>query len=310
MDAAYLDRFGGVARLLGTQALERLYRAHVAVVGIGGVGSWTVEALARSGVGHLTLVDLDDVCVTNTNRQLPALAGTIGRPKVEVLAERVRQINPACQVRALSEFFTQQSAERLLSEGFSCVVDAIDVLANKCLLIAAARARGFPVVTIGGAGGKRDVDRIQRGDLGDAFSDELLRQVRKRLRRDHGFARGETKGKKVFGVRCIWSSEQRVYPLPDGSCALEPKGETSLRMDCAGGFGAGVWVTGSFGFAAAQGVGEQVLASDQGSTLAGKSTSAAARADAADSAVSAIAIPAEEQAVAPELAVLDGGGKA
>ncbi len=259
MDAAYLDRFGGVARLLGARALECLHRSHVAVVGIGGVGSWTVEALARSGVGSLTLVDLDDVCVTNTNRQLPALSGTIGCPKVEVLAERVRQINPACHVRALSEFFTQQSADRLLAGTFGCVVDAIDHLANKCLLIAAARARGFPVVTIGGAGGKRNVDRIERGDLGDAFSDELLRQVRKRLRRDHGFARGETRGKGVFGVRCVWSGEQRVYPRPDGTCALEPKGESSLRMDCATGFGAGVWVTGSFGFAAAQEAVEQVL---------------------------------------------------
>lgn len=259
MDAAYLDRFGGVARLLGARALECLHRSHVAVVGIGGVGSWTVEALARSGVGSLTLVDLDDVCVTNTNRQLPALSGTIGRPKVEVLAERVRQINPDCQVRALSEFFTQQSADRLLAGTFGCVVDAIDHLANKCLLIAAARARGFPVVTIGGAGGKRNVDRIERGDLGDAFSDELLRQVRKRLRRDHGFARGETRGKGVFGVRCVWSGEQRVYPRPDGTCALEPKGESSLRMDCATGFGAGVWVTGSFGLAAAQEAVEQVL---------------------------------------------------
>ncbi len=265
MDAAYLDRFGGVGRLLGMQALECLSRAHVAVVGIGGVGSWTVEALARSGVGRLTLVDLDDVCVTNTNRQLPALAGTIGRPKVEVLTERVREINPSCGVRAVSEFFTQQSAERLLAGDFSCVVDAIDVLANKCLLIGAARSRGFPVVTIGGAGGKRDVDRIQRGDLGEAFSDELLRQVRKRLRRDHGFARGTEKGKMVFGVRCVWSSEQRVYPLSDGTCALEPEGrEGSLRMDCAGGFGAGVWVTGSLGFAAAQEAVEQILMAEVG----------------------------------------------
>jgi len=252
MDAAYQDRFGGVGRLLGAPALARLSRAHVAVIGIGGVGSWTVEALARSGIGALTLVDLDDVCVTNTNRQLPALVATIGQPKVEVLAARVRQINPDCRVAAVSEFFSAQSADRLLDRPFDCVVDAIDVLTNKCLLIASARARNFPTVTIGGAGGKRDATYVKRGDLGDAYGDELLRQVRKKLRRDHGFAQGETKGAMSFGVRCIWSNEQRVYPRADGTCALEPKQGMSARMDCSGGFGAGVWVTGTFGLAAAQ----------------------------------------------------------
>ncbi|MBX7123203.1 MAG: tRNA threonylcarbamoyladenosine dehydratase [Opitutaceae bacterium] len=259
MDSAYMDRFGGVARLLGVQALGRLFQSHVAVVGIGGVGSWVVEALARSGVGNLTLIDLDDVCITNTNRQLPALETTLGRPKVDVLADRVRQINPACGVHALGEFFTAQSAERLMATHFDCVVDAIDHLANKCLLIDSARRRGYPVVTIGGAGGKRDAGRIERGDLGDAFSDELLRQVRKRLRRDHGFAPGEAKGNAKFGIRCVWSAEQRVYPRGDGTCGLEPRRGESLRMDCADGFGAGVWVTGSFGFAAAQEAIEQVL---------------------------------------------------
>jgi tRNA A37 threonylcarbamoyladenosine dehydratase len=166
MDSAYMDRFGGVARLLGVRALERLFQSHVAVVGIGGVGSWVVEALARSGVGNLTLIDLDDVCITNTNRQLPALETTLGRPKVDVLADRVRQINPACQVHGLGEFFTAQSAERLMAGRFDCVVDAIDHLGNKCLLIDSARRRGCPVVTIGGAGGKKDAGRIERGDLG------------------------------------------------------------------------------------------------------------------------------------------------
>lgn len=259
MDTSYLDRFGGVARLLGMQGLERLYQSHVAVVGIGGVGSWVVEGLARSGVGALTLIDLDDVCITNTNRQLPALETTIGRPKVDVLADRVHQINPDCRVHALGEFFTAQSAERLMAGQFDCVVDAIDHLSNKCLLIASARSRGFPVVTIGGAGGKRDMGRIERGDLGDAFSDELLRQVRRRLRRDHDFSPGEAKGRVRFGVRCVWSGEQRIYPRGDGTCGLEPRRGESLRMDCADGFGAGVWVTASFGFAAAQEAIEQVL---------------------------------------------------
>lgn len=261
MDAAYQDRFGGVGRLLGAQALSRLQQAHIAIVGVGGVGSWTVEALARSGVGALTLIDLDDVCITNTNRQLPALAHTVGRPKVEVLAERVRQINPACQVTALTEFFSTSTADRILASPFACVVDAIDVLANKCLLISAARARGLPIVTLGGAGGKRDATQITVGDLGDAFGDEMLRQVRKKLRRDHGFAPGEARGKVRFGVRCIWSSEQRMYPRADGTCGLEREAGASSRMDCSEGFGAVTWVTGAFGFAAAQEAVAEILRS-------------------------------------------------
>ncbi|MFO1451630.1 MAG: tRNA threonylcarbamoyladenosine dehydratase [Opitutaceae bacterium] len=260
MDAAYLDRFGGVGRLLGVAAGERLRRAHIAVVGLGGVGSWTVEALARTGVGALTLIDLDDVCVTNINRQLPALVDTVGRPKVAVLEDRIRRINPECRVEAVGEFFSEASAGRLLSPAFDCVVDAIDVLGNKARLIAAARERGYPVVTVGGAGGRRDATRIRAGDLGDAFGDELLRLVRKRLRRDHGYAPGPDTGKSHFGVRCVWSSEQQVYPRPDGTCSLEPVPGAGGRMDCSAGFGAGVWVTGAFGFVAAQEAIQLVLA--------------------------------------------------
>ncbi len=245
------DRFGGVARLVGRAGLARLRDAHVGVVGVGGVGSWVVEGLARSGVGALTLIDLDDVCVTNVNRQLPALDGQIGRPKVEVLAERVRAINPGCRVTPHAEFFTAASAERLLASRFDFVVDAIDKLSNKALLIAASRARGFRVLTIGGAGGKRDATQVRTGDLGDSWGDELLRQVRKKLRRDHGFAHGEQTGKMFWDVRCVWSSEPPVFPWANGTCAADPEPGSELRLDCASGFGTGVFVTGAFGLAAA-----------------------------------------------------------
>ena len=247
----YLDRFGGVGRLLGIAALERLRNAHVCVVGVGGVGSWTVEGLARSGIGALTLVDLDDVCVTNVNRQLPALDGHIGRPKVSVLAERVQAINPACRVTVLQEFFTKESADRMLAAPFDYVVDAIDRMSNKALLIGECRAMGRPVLTVGAAGGKRDATQIRAGDLGDAYSDELLRQVRKKLRRDHGFSSGTTKGRMHFGVRCVWSSEMPVYPRADGTCSTEPEAGANLAMDCESGFGAAVFVTGAFGLIAA-----------------------------------------------------------
>ncbi len=251
MSDDYQDRFGGVGRLFGQAALEKLRAAHVCVVGVGGVGSWTVEGLARSGVGALTLVDLDDVCVTNVNRQLPALDGHIGRPKVAVLAERVAAINPACRVTTVQEFFTKASADRLLAEPFDFVVDAIDRMSNKALLIAESRALGRRVLTVGVAGGKRDATKIQTGDLGDAFSDELLRQVRKKLRRDYGFEHGTTKGRMHFGVRCVWSTEPPVYPWADGTCAAVPEPGSNLAMDCETGFGSAVFVTGAFGLVAA-----------------------------------------------------------
>lgn len=249
--AEFEERFGGVARLVGRAGLERLRASHVCVVGVGGVGSWAVEGLARSGVGALTLIDLDDVCITNANRQLPALSSTLGRPKVEVLAERVRDINPECRVTARAEFFTEVSADALLVGPFDFVIDAIDRMSKKALLIGEAHRRGWRVLTVGGAGGRRDPTQIRTGDLGDAGGDELLRQVRKKLRRDHGFAHGEQTGRMHWGVRCVWSSERQVFPWKDGTCASEPEPGTELQLDCEAGFGTAVFVTGAFGLAAA-----------------------------------------------------------
>ena len=262
LSSGYLDRFSGVARLVGRAGLERLRAAHVGVVGVGGVGSWAIEALARSGIGALTLIDLDDVCVTNINRQLPALDGQIGRPKIAVLAERVRLINPECRVDAVAEFFTASSAERLLAPHFGFVIDAIDRMTNKALLIAACHQRGHPVLTVGGAGGRRDPTRIRTGDLGEASGDELLRQVRKKLRRAHGFAPGAQRGRMHFGVRCVWSEEPPVFPWTDGTCAAQREPDTNLKLDCESGFGTAVFVTGAFGLAAAAELVRLVAAAD------------------------------------------------
>jgi tRNA threonylcarbamoyladenosine dehydratase len=259
MNEDYFNRFSGLARLYGRPALDRLHAAHVAVVGVGGVGSWVVEALARSGVGALTLIDLDDVCLTNVNRQLPALEGNMGRPKVDVLAERVRAINPACRVAALAEFFTAATAERLLASDYQVVIDAIDGTHAKATLIAACVHHERRCVTVGGAGGKRDGTQIRISDLGEAWGDNLLRLVRQKLRREHGWAAGE--GHR-YGVRCVFSPEHPVYPWSNGTCSADPEPGTNLKLDCASGFGTAVFVTAAFGLAAAQEAIRLVLAAD------------------------------------------------
>jgi tRNA A37 threonylcarbamoyladenosine dehydratase len=243
-------RFGGIGRLFSRAGLERLRCAHVCVVGIGGVGSWAVEALARSGVGKLTLVDLDEVCVSNVNRQLHALDGTVGRKKTDVMIERVQAINPQCEVRSLPIFFTEANAGEILSTPFECVLDAIDDVTNKCQLIAGCRERHISIVTSGGAGGRRDTTAIRVADLAFTAHDRLLQQVRERLRKEHGFPRG----KEPFGIDCVYSIEQPVFPQPDGSvCAKRPTGAhgADLRLNCDYGFGTATFVTGAFGFAAA-----------------------------------------------------------
>ena len=213
----YETRFAGVRRLLAAPGLERLRRAHVCVVGIGGVGSWAVEALARSGVGALTLIDLDDVCVSNVNRQIHALEGEIGRPKIDVMTRRVAAINPECKVQPRHAFFTAANAAEILETRFDHVLDAIDSPSTKALLIASSRERGIPVTTVGGAGGRRDPTALRVTDLALSSHDRLLAEVRSLLRGQFGFPRGET----PFGVDCVYSPEPLIYPRQDGSVCPE-----------------------------------------------------------------------------------------
>lgn len=248
MNDHYEQRFGGMARLFGRNGIERLAAAHVCVIGVGGVGSWAVEALARSGIGRLTLIDMDDVCITNTNRQLPALSNTLGRPKVEVLAERMRLIHPECAVIAIPEFLLPGNADRLLEGRYSFVIDAVDGVAIKALIIGHCHAAGTPVVTVGGAGGRGDATAVRCADLAKSGGDELLRLVRRQLRREYGFPSGEG---VLFGVPCVYSAEPQVFPWHDGTCRRERETGESLKMDCASGLGAATFVTGAFGFAAA-----------------------------------------------------------
>jgi tRNA A37 threonylcarbamoyladenosine dehydratase len=241
-------RFGGIARLYGQSGLEKLRAAHVGIVGIGGVGTWAAEALARSGVGALTLVDLDEVCVSNINRQLHALTETIGRAKVEVMAERIRAINPDCRATTEQKFFNEHSAAGLLAPKFDFVLDAIDSVTNKVLLLAGCREKNLPVVSCGGAGGRRDGTQVRTADLAKVTHDRLLAEVRKKLRKEFHFPADGS----PIGVECVFSAEPPVFAQPDGSvCGTRAESEEGTRLNCNGGLGSASFVTGAFGFAAA-----------------------------------------------------------
>ncbi len=256
-------RFGGIRRLYGSRAVERFRSAHVVVVGVGGVGSWTVEALARSGIGKLTLIDLDDVCVSNVNRQLHALDGTVGRPKVEVLAERCRAIQPGIEVVEEIAFVTPTNLAERIPEDADHLVDAIDSVVAKAALISWCKRRKLPITVTGAAGGQTDPTRIRVADLARTEHDPLLAKVRARLRRDFGFSRNP---KRRFSVECVYSDEQLVYPSADGEvCLQKPGSGESTRLDCASGFGAATFVTGSFGFVAASRVLARLARSAQAS---------------------------------------------
>lgn len=244
----YGVRFGGIGRLYSKDGLERLRRAHVCIIGIGGVGSWAVEALARSGVGALTLVDMDDICVSNVNRQIHALDADIHKPKVDAMAARIQAINPGCAVRAERAFFVPANARKILETRFDYVFDAIDAVREKALCVALCHELKIPVITSGGAGGRRDPTRVCLDDLSRASHDRLLQALRKKLRSEHDFPRGE----KKFGVECVFSPEPPMFPQKDGSvCETRETGDDQLKLDCRAGFGSATFVTGTFGFVAA-----------------------------------------------------------
>lgn len=246
------DRFGGISRLYGRRALDLFSESRVLVVGIGGVGSWAVESLARSGIGMIRMVDFDEICITNVNRQLHAMDGQIGRLKTAAMAERVRAINPGCGIEVIEGFFTSRSVDEILTDGVDGVIDAIDSMKHKGLLIAEGKARGLPVVTCGGAGGKRDASRIMVRDLAFSGKDALLHQLRKNLRKEHGFP-GVPMGEKPVetGVTAVFSDEIPVFPGPDGEISHARPESTGSRLNCASGYGTATHVTATFGMIAA-----------------------------------------------------------
>jgi tRNA A37 threonylcarbamoyladenosine dehydratase len=251
-DVDYERRFGGIARLYGAAALERFRHAHVCVIGVGGVGSWIVEALARSAIGRITMIDLDNVAESNINRQIHAMTDTLGKAKVTALTERIEQINPYCKVTEIEDFITPDNLDEMIgSRQYDYIVDAIDNVRAKTALIAYCRERGIRLITIGGAGGQIDPTKIEIRDLSRTEQEPLLSKVRKRLRQLHGFPRG-TKNK--FGIDAVFSTEPLKFPETAGACSVDMQDAASndgvTGLNCAG-FGSAMVVTASFGLVAA-----------------------------------------------------------
>ena len=249
---SYYQRFSGIARLYGTQALTLFSQSHICVIGIGGVGSWIAESLARSGIGKITLIDMDDVCITNTNRQIHALQSNIGKAKTEVMAERIRQINPECQVTIIDDFINQSNVNAHLgtadSRRYHFIVDAIDSVRDKAAVLAHCRRHKLKVITIGGAGGQKDPTKIQITDLAKTVQDPLAAKLREQLKTTYKLSK-DSKGK--YGIPCVYSTEQLTYPAQNGEvCLTKNQADGAKKMDCTSGFGAITTVTATFGFVA------------------------------------------------------------
>jgi tRNA A37 threonylcarbamoyladenosine dehydratase len=242
-------RFGGIIRLYGTRAFQRLQTSHVLIIGIGGVGSWAAEALTRSGVGAISMMDMDDICITNSNRQIHTQQHTIGQLKTQVMADRLRAINPDINVHCLEDFLDKNNIVQYINHQYSIVIDAIDNAIEKTELIAFCARNKIPVISVGSSGGKKDPSKITFGDLQQTTGDPLFAKIRNNLRRHHGFSRDT---KKKFGIEVIYSMEPMTYPDDQGeTCNTKFHMEGHEKLDCTSGYGAATMVTASFGFLAA-----------------------------------------------------------
>lgn len=260
-------RFSGVRRLYGAAGLAKFQAAHVCVIGIGGVGSWAVEALARNSVGTITLIDLDNIAESNVNRQIHALEDNFGKAKVTAMAERTRAINPAINMNEIEDFVTAENVTTLLSDCYDVILDAIDDTKAKVAIAAYCNSHQLPLITVGGAGGRLDPTKIKVDDLARVTGDKLLSKMRNQLRRDHAFPKGidganNRIGKqRIFGIQAVYSDEQIIVPTTnfENETLASFKVETALSgLNCSG-YGSSVSVTASFGFTAAQLVLNQLL---------------------------------------------------
>jgi len=262
-DVDFARRFGGVSRLYGADGLKKLQSSHVCVIGIGGVGSWAAEALARNAVGTITLIDLDNIAESNVNRQLHAVDGAFGKAKVTAMHERIHSINPLATVHEIEDFVTLENANAMLSRNYDGIVDCIDDAKAKMAIVAFCKSNNIPLVTTGGAGGRLDPTRIRQADLSQVTGDRLLAKVRNGLRRDYAFPKGDDSKNKtfkpkasLFGITAIYSDENVIQP--NRTC--ETDAEAAIAgLNCAG-YGSSVCVTAPFGFAAAAALLSKIIA--------------------------------------------------
>jgi tRNA A37 threonylcarbamoyladenosine dehydratase len=262
-DVDVARRFGGVSRLYGAEGLAKLQSVHICVIGIGGVGSWAAEALARNAVGTITLIDLDNIAESNVNRQLHAVDGVFGKAKVTAMRERIHSINPLATVHEIEDFVTLENANDLLGLNYDGIVDCIDDAKAKMAIVAFCKSNNIPIVTTGGAGGRLDPTRIRQADLSLVTGDRLLAKVRNGLRRDYAFPKGDDSKNKtskrkasLFGITAIYSDENVIQP--NRTCETDAEAAVT-GLNCAG-YGSSVCVTAPFGFAAAAALLSKILA--------------------------------------------------
>jgi len=253
---SYDTRFAGIQRLYGDAGYQLLSQWHICVIGIGGVGTWSVEALARSGIGQITMIDYDEVALSNVNRQLHTLTSTVDQKKTSVMAERIQQINPDCKVNIIDDFINMDNLSDYIDRGYDYVIDAIDSIKFKAAIIYHCKRNKIPVVTTGGAGGLTDPTMIKVADLSKTYNDPLAAKVRSKLRESHNYSRNT---KRNFGVECVFSSQQPVYPKEDGTVSHEKPGIHGVSLDCRFGYGAITVVTATFGFVAASRVIQKLM---------------------------------------------------
>lgn len=241
------ERFQGISKLVSHGDFEKIQKSHVLIIGLGGVGSWVAEALARSGVGKLTLVDPDSVCISNINRQIIALDSTVGVSKVLAAKQRILDINPLCSVDIFEDFFCEDTINEIFKQDYDFAFDGIDRLKNKILFLFKCMEREIPFLISGGAGGKIDASKIRIADLGESYRDRLLFRIRKKLRQNYSYK----KGKKKMGITCIFSPEETRYPSTSGTITNSKQGLGIKKLDCHGSIGSFCPTTGVFGLMAA-----------------------------------------------------------
>ena len=250
-----MDAFQGIKKLVSPSDFDKIQQSSVLVVGLGGVGSWAVEALARTGVGKITVVDPDSVCLSNINRQLIATRDSVGTSKVEVMKARILNINPNCEVNTVEDFFCEDTCEEIFNTKYDFAFDGIDRLKNKILFLQTCIEKKIPFLISGGAGGKINPSLIKIDDLSNSYRDKLLFRVRKKLRQNYGFK----KGKGLMGINCIFSSEETRYPGNSGEITNSKIGLGITKLDCHGSIGSFAPTTGVFGLLASGHIINQII---------------------------------------------------